>query len=243
MRVATAPEHYDGAGAKKISDSTGLPIEEVEALIAADNERYPEIEPFYEAVTDQIKAGRKPTGIVVPHPGVAGKVCHIGRSYYRTPDGKLYEYSESPSPEYLVKRGVTASFSPTEIKNYIVQGEGGEWAKAAMWLAVRAFYARQNFGGLALLVNQVHDALYADACSTVAFDAAALLHASMEAASDFMEWYFDWPIPVPVPSDTSWGASMMDEDRIPGVKDRAKEFRQELRALYMGGYVPSFSTQ
>lgn len=232
-----------GAGAKKISDSTGLPLEEIEALIAADNERYPEIEPFYEKMTEQIKQARRPTGLVIPHPEIAGKVCHIGRAHYRTPDGKLYEYTESPSPEYLVKRGITASFSPTEIKNYIVQGEGGEWAKAAMWLAVRAFYARRNFNHLALLVNQVHDAVYADSDETVAFDAAALLHASMEAASDFMEWYFDWPIPVPVPSDTSWGASMMDEDRIPGVKDRAKVLREDLRALYMGGYVPSFATK
>jgi DNA polymerase I-like protein with 3'-5' exonuclease and polymerase domains len=232
-----------GAGAQKISDSTGLPKEEVEALIAADNERYPEIEPFYERMTEDIKRNRKPTGVVIPHPDVPGKVCHIGQSFSRTPDGKLYAYIETPAPDFMVKRGITAGFSPTEIKNYVVQGGGAEWAKAAMWLAVRAFYARQNFGGLGLLVNQVHDAVYADADPSVAFDAAALLHASMEAASDFMEWYFDWQIPVPVPSDTSWGQSMMDEDRIPGVKDRAKEFRQELRALYMGGYEPSFATQ
>lgn len=232
-----------GAGAKKISDSTGLPIEEVEALIAADNERYPEIELFYERMTEDIKRNRKPTGVVIPHPDAPGKVCHIGQSFSRTPDGKLYAYVETPTPDFMVKRGITTGFSPTEIKNYVVQGGGAEWAKAAMWLAVRAFYARQNFGGLGLLVNQVHDAVYADADPSVALDAAALLHASIEAASDFMEWYFDWPIPVPVPSDTSWGASMMDEDRIPGVKDRAKVFREELRALYMGGYVPSFATQ
>jgi DNA polymerase I-like protein with 3'-5' exonuclease and polymerase domains len=232
-----------GAGPTAISESTGIPKSDVEALIAADNERYPEIEPFYDAMTDEVKANRKPTGIVVPHPDVPGKMCHLGQSFSRAPDGKLYAYIESPSPEYLVKRGITASFSPTELKNYIVQGSGGEWAKAAMWLAIRAFYARRNFDHFALLVNQVHDAVYADAAPAVAFEAAALLHACMEAASDFMEYYFSWHIPVPVPSETSWGANMMEELRIPGVKDRAKEFRKELRALYMGGYVPSFATQ
>jgi hypothetical protein len=109
-----------------------------------------------------------------------------------------------------------------------------------MWLAVRAFYKRRNFGHLALLVNQVHDALYADAHKDVAFEAAALLHACMEAASDFMEYYFGWSIPVPVPSDTTWGASMMDDVGVPGVTDRAKEFRVELRALYMEGFKPSY---
>jgi hypothetical protein len=158
----------------------------------------------------------------------------------RTPDGKLYSFQESPSPEYLVKRGTNASFSPTEIRNYPVQGGGGEWAKAAMWLSVREFYRRKNWGGLGLLVNQVHDAEYADAHPSVRDEVAAVLHACMEAASDFMEFYFDWPVPVPVPSDTTAGASMMDDKPLPGIRPQAAIIRQELRARYMDGYVPSF---
>ena len=86
----------------------------------------------------------------------------------------------------------------------------------------------------------MHDAEYADAAPEVAFEVACLLHACMEAASDFMEWWFKWPIPVPVPSDTSWGASMMDEDRIDGLKEHAAKLRIELRQQYMQGYVPSY---
>jgi hypothetical protein len=55
-----------------------------------------------------------------------------------------------------------------------------------------------------------------------------------------MEWWFKWPIPVPVPSDTSWGASMMDEEKIPGIKERAAVLRKELRKQYMADYQPSF---
>lgn len=238
-----------GAGAAKIAASTGMALEDVQGLIAAEEAEYPEIPAYYERLTDTIKQNRVPVGRAVPHPEVPGVMCHLGRSHYRTPDGKLYSYIEHPAPRFLIedKNGnrrrdaVFASFSPTEIKNYVVQGEGGEWMKAAMWLAVRAFYARDNFEGKALLVNTVHDAAYADAHKDVAFEAAALLHASMEAASDFMEWYFDWPIPVPVPSDTNWGPSMMDENKIPGIKQRAAELRQELRRVYMDGYTPSFA--
>jgi hypothetical protein len=165
---------------------------------------------------------------------------HIGEGKFRTPDGKLYTYREHPAPEYLVKRGSSASFSPTEIRNYVVQGSGGEWAKAAMALSVRAFYAKGNFGGRALLVNQVHDAVYADADFIVAPEAAALLHACMEGASDYIEYKFGWAIPVPVPSDTSWGASMMDEDKITGLKDNAAPLRTWLRDTYMNSYVPSY---
>jgi DNA polymerase I len=229
-----------GAGAKKISDSTGMPLEDVEALIAAEALIFPEIDEYFENRTKEIKANRRPAGIVVPHPVVRGVTCALGRSFATTPDGKVYSYMESPSPEYLVKKGVYASFSPTEIKNYEVQGEGGEWAKAALWLCVREFYRRRNFGGLGLLVNQVHDATYADAHKDTALEVAATLHACMEGASDLMEWYFDWPLQLPVPSDTTWGASMMDDEAIPGVRERAATIRQELRVRYMDGYTPSF---
>jgi hypothetical protein len=43
-----------------------------------------------------------------------------------------------------------------------------------------------------------------------------------------------------VPSDTTWGASMMDEDDIPRLKEFARPLREQLRREYMGGYVPSF---
>lgn len=228
-----------GAGAAKIAASTGMSLEDVQALIEAENLRYPEIEPYYEALTETIKANRRPTSRFVPHPDTK-RMVQLGRSWYRTPDGKLYTYMESPSPKFLAERGVGASFSPTEIKNYVVQGEGGEWMKAAMWLMVRAFYARENFGGKALLVNTVHDAAYCDAHNDVRFEAAALVHACMESASDLMEYLFDWHIPVPVPSDTTWGPSMMDEEPIEGVREAAAPLRTELRQQYMQGYVPSF---
>lgn len=228
-----------GAGNKKIAESTGMTLEEVEALSKAEDERYPEINAWYADVTDRIKANRKPVR-TLPHPDVPGVICNLGTSYYRTPDGKLYTYNEQPSPEYAVKRGQYASFSPTEVRNYVVQGTGGEWAKAAMYLTVRSFYERRNFGHRALIVNQVHDAEYVDSHADVALEAAALLHACMEAASDYMEWRFNWTVPVPVPSDTTWGSDMMQENAIDGLKELAAPLRTELRKQYMQAFVPSY---
>ena len=230
-----------GAGAPKISESAGIPLEEVEALTAAENERYPEIEQFYAELTQTIKANSQPTNRWGQHPDIPGLTCNFRKSYWRTPDNKLYTWREQPSPEYLARRGTATSFTPTEIKNYPVQGTGGEWAKAAMWLAIRAFYARRNFGGYGLLVNQVHDALYVDAAECCAYEAAMVLHACMEEASTFMEWYFDWAVPVPVPSETNWGASMMDEGKMPDTfKDDVTVARAAVRAAYLNNYQPSF---
>lgn len=233
-----------GAGAALIAASTGMSRDDVDALILAENDRYPEIEKFYDELTDTIKENSFPSGKVVDHPEYPGVKCFFRKAFYQTPDGKRYTYMERVAPKFLVERGVASSFSPTEIKNYIVQGEGGEWAKAAMWLAVRAFYARECFEGKGLLVNQVHDALYADADDAVALEVAALLEACMVSANEFMEYYFGWEVKVPVPSDTTYGRNMMEEGKMPeGHVVKVAEFRQQLRDTYMDGFVPSFDNQ
>lgn len=231
-----------GAGAKKIASSTGMPIEEVEALTLAEQQRWPEIDAYFEKRATEIQRNRRPTNVMVPHPLNQAIMVQLGISRVRTPDGKLYTYRESTSMDYQLKRGVLASFTPTEIKNYEVQGMGGEWMKAAMWLMVRAWYARKNFDGMSLLVNTVHDAAYSDSHISVKDEAAALMHACMEGASDFMEWWFKWPIPLPVPSDTVCGANMGEEIKFSGdaFKARSRELRAALRSTYMNGYQPTY---
>lgn len=240
-----------GAGAQKIADSTGMDIQDVKDLIAAEDARYPELSAYNRTKEQRIKASRRPTQNIQPHPEIKGLMCQLGKGYSVTPDNKVYSYRESPAPGWLIKRKprpgepaiMPQSFSPTEIANYEVQGAGGEWAKAAMWLAIRAFYARKNFGHLALLVNQVHDALYADSHKSVLQESGALLHACMLAASDFIEWYFGWTVPVPVPSVTGHGDNMMEETEFNSSEfdSMVGKFRTELRQQYMGGYTPSFS--
>ena len=224
-----------GAGVAKIAKTTGMSVEEAQAFADADEERYPEVSPYYAEVKQEIEDSAVPTGQVVAHPDFRTKAVPLSKGFFRTPDNKLYSYRQQPSPKFVVEReGKWAGFSPTEIKNYVVQGTGAEWAKAAMWIAVRAFYRKNNFEGKALLVNQVHDACYVDADSSVALPAAQLIHASMEAASSFMQWYFDWPQPLSVPSDTTWGSNMGEDNKVDSL-DVGLEFAQEfVRRTYRG---------
>ena len=167
----------------------------------------------------------------------------LGKGHLKTFDGKRYVFSESTTPEYLAKRGTLASFSPTELKNYPVQGLGGEWMKAAMWNAVRLFYTYKNFEGLGLLINTVHDALYADSDKSVERKVGVAVHASMLAASDLMEYWFGHVIDVPVPSETTYGPSMADAalyDDPDSFEKSAEAVRVWLRKTFMESYAPSF---
>lgn len=230
-----------GAGVAKIAKTTGMSIEDVEALVLAESVRYPEIEAYITALTKEVHNNRVPTNRICDHPQVAGLKCQLGKSMCRTPDGKVYSFSESPSPAFLARRGQTQSFNPTEIKNYPVQGTGGEWMKAAMWLMVREFYRRNNFDGLALIVNTVHDAAYLDAHNDVANEAACLMHSCMLEASNFIAWHFKWDIPLEVPCETKMGNNMMEEHDPPeGWLSSSDAMRAEIRKLYMQDYKHTY---
>jgi DNA polymerase-1 len=230
-------ERAYGAGATSISTKNKIPMEDVEALIKAEEARYPEIVTFNANLIEYLEDSAASIGNFVQHPDFPGMTCDLKRASWRSPDNKLYSWGQHPAPEFLAKKGTRASFSPPEIKNYPVQGTGGEWAKAAMWLAIREFCRLKNFGGKALLINQVHDALYLDCHPDVAYEAAVVLHACMEEASAFMEYYFGWYVPVSVPSETVWGPNMGVEKPIPGnFKDDVKKHRKYIRDTYMASY-------
>jgi len=231
-----------GAGAKKIAATVKRAVELVQEWIDADERRYPGNAKWSEKVSAIVENSRRPTNVFVQHPLMRIRL-QLHRGHYRTFDGTRYTFTEQSAPDWLAKRGTLQSFSPTELKNYPVQGTGATFMKAAMWLAVRIFYKYKNLGGLALLVNTVHDALYGDFHNSVSRKAGVLMHASMLAASDLIEYLFGTTVPVPVPSDTGYGPSMYEhksfEDRN-AFESSAEIVRAWMRATYMEGYVPSY---
>ena len=231
-----------GAGNATIAASTGLPLETVEALAAAEDARYPEIKAYFDKLADEISSNAVPTSTFVNHPDNPAIRVQLKISRVTTPDGKRYTFLSHPAPKFMLKQGVTNSFSPTERMNYPVQGMGGQVMKSAMWLLVREFYRRKNWSGLALLVNTVHDASYRDASPQWSYDSSVVMHACMLAASDFMVHWFGWKLHVPVPSDSVRGFSMAEENQLRGdqwVADTQSALA-EIRARYMPGYEPSY---
>lgn len=233
-----------GAGVATIAKATGMSIEDVQALIDAENARYPEIESYFAGLEQEIERNAVPTTNFSAHPLNPAVRVQMRISRIRTPDGKRYTFRSHPSQGWQLKRGITSTFSPTERMNYPVQGLGGQVMKAAMWINVREFYRRENFNGLALLVNTVHDAAYRDAHPSVSLASSELMHACMEAASDFIAYWFKWDIPLPVPTDSVRGANMGEEVKLNSQEFKANvaAIRADLRTRYMDGFVPNYLT-
>jgi DNA polymerase I len=200
-----------GAGASAIVATTGLSLEVVESIIAERARVYPEIQSYFDSLLAAISQNSRPAGKPQPHPDVPGKWLHLSEGFSRTPDGKKYSYRQSPSPLWAVRRGVFASFKPPEVKNYEVQGTGAEIMKAACALVLAALYSRSDLAGKVLLVNTVHDEVCLDSHPDCVEDAQALLHACMEAASEFFTVLTGWQLPIQIPSETSVSSSLKDD--------------------------------
>ena len=192
-----------GGGASLIALSTGMDVDDVKALIVAEDLAYPGVPAFYEAVADVVD------GNAVPFRSFddGGKVFR--RGYWTAPTGCQYTFRTYTAPDWLQDRGVTENFKPTEIKNYPIQGTGGEIVQGTCGMLWRHFVSNDNYGGKALLCNTVHDCVWVDTDSSVTAQVGADVKRIMEQVDD---WFlqFGVTITVPFPVDVEAGPNMLE---------------------------------
>jgi len=201
-----------GAGAPAIALATGMSIEDVEELIAAEELMYPGISLFNELVAEQVKLSARSTSIFERTPEGAG--VQMMRGQYVGKTGARWTFRQWVAPPYLRKRGILASFSPTEMKNYPTQGTAAELVQVVMGKVWRYWLACDNFGGLSLLVNQVHDALYQDCHKSVYKEAAAQMKRIMEEADQYFLDSYDWDVKVKFSADAEAGLNLFNKKHI-----------------------------
>jgi DNA polymerase-1 len=148
-----------GAGAPAISEATGLGIGEVEELIKAEQILYPGIDAFNAMVSKVVHKSRVEGADVLY---TASGIARVGMGTWVSPTGTQYTFRESESPAFLQKRGQRTSFSPPDMKNYPIQGTGGEAVQIVLGKLFRLFLSNDRYGGKAYLVNTVHDCVWID---------------------------------------------------------------------------------
>lgn len=200
-----------GAGADTIANETGMPRSEVDALIEAEEALYPLVKQFDQNLEAEIAANRIPTANNLFIEGVAFKQ---GESHWDSPTGTRYVWREGIAPEFMHAHGKYTGFSPTERKNYPVQGFGGEIVQTMLGLVWRYFLENDNFGGDILLVNTVHDCLWLDGKGEQFEKVAREVQAILESVPEVFNKAFPdtLNITVPFPCETEVGKDMFDMD-------------------------------
>lgn len=191
-----------GAGAATIAEATGMSIEEVNELIAVEEELYPNLVRFDKNLEDIININRVPTSRKLM---INGRPYTQGKSHWDSPTGTRYTWREHETPEFMHKHGKVLGFSPTERKNYGVQGFGGEIMQTMLGKVFR--YLIENDRPV-ILVNTVHDCLLIDGEDEVVRREAKIIQGIMETVPEVLEEAFGMEIRVPFPCETEVGKDL-----------------------------------
>ncbi|QDP58669.1 MAG: putative DNA polymerase [Prokaryotic dsDNA virus sp.] len=198
-----------GAGAETIAQSTGMPRSEVDALIAAEEKLYPGVVEFDKQLETTINSNRIPTSNKIFIEGVA---FSQGEAHWDSPTGTRYIWREGETPEFMHKHGKYTGFSPTERKNYPVQGFGGEIVQTMLGRVFRYMLENDRFGGEVLLVNTVHDCVWLDGKNDKVEKVCKEVQGILEdVPNTFNTAYPDTlNIDVPFPCETEVGSDFFD---------------------------------
>lgn len=193
-----------GAGAAAISYKTGMPIDDIKALIAGEELMYPGITLFNANVETEVKRSAQPFQSANDN----GEWQTYRRGDWWGPTRTRYRFRSHDAPAFLQKKGILDSFSPPELKNYPVQGTGGEFVQAVLGLLWRRFVETDFYGGRAYLVNTVHDCVWVDCHRDVLDMVASDLKRIMESIPEFYNTRHGMNITVPFPVEVECGPNM-----------------------------------
>lgn len=195
-----------GAGAATIAAETGMELEEVQDLMEKEDLLYPGVVTFNTAVAKLVEQ----SAVKFQAANDNGEWKTYRRGLWIGPTGTRYSFRSYDAPAFLQKRGVLDSFSPPDLKNYPVQGTGGEFVQAVLGLLWRHFIANDFYGGKAFLVNTVHDCVWVDCHKSVAAQVAADVKRIMESIPEFYNTRHGMYISVPFPVEVEAGPNMLD---------------------------------
>ena len=109
------------------------------------------------------------------------------------------------------QHGKYTGFSPTERKNYPVQGFGGEIVQTMLGIVFRYMLENDRFNGDVLLVNTVHDCVWLDGKEHLIEKVAKETQAILESVPEvFNDAYEPLDITVPFPCETEVGKDMFN---------------------------------
>ena len=193
-----------GAGPAAISASTGLSVDAVKDLIAAEDKLYPGLGKFDAEVEASI---RSTTKVMKDEPlYFKDGTRHLAKTgRWVCPTGTQYIWRTHEAQDWQKECGTLTSFSPTERKNWPVQGFGGEIVQTMIGKLWQWFVAKQNFNGGAYLVNTVHDCVLIDVKEELVDVVVPTACKILEAVPHYFNSTFNMKIDVPFPVSAEVG--------------------------------------
>lgn len=143
-----------GAGARSMAEKNGIAKTLAGKFIQQYYDRYQGVLAWQDKIAREVLRSRKPSG---KH---TAKGYPQGVGEHQSPTGRLYKFYE-----YDSEWSKEPSFSPTEMKNYPVQGFATGDIMAVYRAKLYRRWIREGLASRGVLVNTVHDSVMVD-CMT-----------------------------------------------------------------------------
>jgi DNA polymerase I-like protein with 3'-5' exonuclease and polymerase domains len=201
-----------GAGAKGIAEQSGMSLVDAKRFIATFYSRYSGVKAWHDSMYKEVESKREYFGDKDAETGIP-----IGKSTYVSPFSKRrFVFREYPLSEEVKrwKKGV-ASFSPTEVKNYPVQGGAtGDIVPLVFGKLYRVLRNHPRLKDSCLMVNTVHDSVLFDVRLDVVDEAIYLIRTVMENAPAYIKETFGIDFPLQLKVGMSRGPTWFDQSEI-----------------------------
>jgi len=194
-----------GAGATAIAASTGMSVDEVKQFIDAENKMYPNVEKYNAWVARQVEKNAEETGEYIN-----GVPVKFGWHRATTGTNARYGFTQQEAPDFMKDKGVEVSFSPTQMKNYSIQGEAGGVVSTAVGMVWRKFVETDNFNNTALLMNTVHDCIWISLAKGAKEYVIPEVEKAMVAIPERYKKVYNSDVPVVFRVESEVGPNMKD---------------------------------
>lgn len=189
-----------GAGATSIARDNNLEKEVVQQFIDNYYDRYRGVKAFQERVSEEVHQSRVPSKLRTSNHYPAG----IGK--FQSISGRVYTFREYDAPDFMDAK---VSFSPTQLKNYPVQGFAtGDIVPMMLGKLLRTLKADDQLRDSCLMINTIHDSVMFDCDKhTVEYAGKRIKETMEDAPKYFYEIFgkvFDLPLKVDVEYGSSW---------------------------------------
>jgi len=195
-----------GGGAKTISKESGLPMKIVKEIIKAFYGRYPGVREWQDSLQDQLTVLRETVGRTDKgFPRQMGILNSI--------TGRSYSFLTYDAPEWV--RNKVTSFSPTQLKNYPIQGFAtGDVVPTVIGVLFRKLLNNPRLRNLCLLVNTVHDSIILDCHKSILEEAYEVVKSTTEGAPSILKEVFNIDFNLPLKVDITAGRNWKQQQPI-----------------------------
>ena len=209
-----------GASAAGIAYATGCTLEFAEEFLATEARLFPESIQFRQVIRDEVERTGALADGLHREQGDDGTWRIYRRGYWTAPGGARYSFRQYPKWDKESRQHIM-DYKDTQIANYWCQGEAFylmavSAGRVIRWLLSKDFFGNEEYPeGRALLINNVHDALYLDCHEDVHREVALIVKAIMEDAPKYMSEQLGYNIAhVPFPAAAEAGANMYQKEHI-----------------------------